>query len=59
MITTVLADCSDCQKEVEAKFLDCDGCYERYLERGGKPEKWDEVFCEHLICTECEADLSS
>lgn len=59
MMTTVLADCPTCKKEVEAKIVDCDGCYEAYLERGGHPEKWDDLYCEHIECLECGEDLSA
>lgn len=54
MMTTLLAECDDCNQEVEAKILDCDECYEKFLEQGGNPHKYDELMsCEHLVCLTC------
>lgn len=58
MVTTVLADCPTCKREVEAKILDCDACYEKFLAAGNDPNGWDELMCGHLECTVCQEDLS-
>jgi hypothetical protein len=58
MVTTVLADCPECQREVEAKILDCDNCFLSYQDRGGDPNHYDELqHCPHLMCLECEERL--
>jgi hypothetical protein len=54
VMTTVLADCEVCKKETECKFEDCDRCYERFLDAGGEPDKYDaDAMCAHLRCLEC------
>ena len=45
MITTVLADCTTCLREVEAAIIECDPCLEQ------------DVECEHLACLECGTRL--
>ena len=58
MVTTVLADCPLCQREVEAKLLDCDKCFEEFLAKGGEPNDWDELNCDHIACMICGEPLS-
>lgn len=53
VMTTILAECGSCEREVEAKILDCDDCFEGYLEQGGDPEKYNDLICQHLQCLEC------
>lgn len=58
MVTTVLAECPLCQREVEAKLLDCDACFEKFLATGADPNSWDEMMCEHLACMICGEPLN-
>lgn len=59
MYTTVLADCPECQREVDARIVDCDPCFEKFQDQGGNPNDYDELqHCEHLVCTVCEEPLS-
>lgn len=58
MVTLVLADCPECNREVDAKILDCDSCYETFLETGGRPEDWTDLNCTHLVCTVCDLCLN-
>lgn len=53
MMTTVLADCPTCNKEVEAKIVDCDHCYEGFIAAGGTADKYSDLLCEHIECLEC------
>lgn len=57
VVTTVLAYCPDCKHEVEAKILNCDTCFETYLQLGGNPDTWSDLECSHLECLECETLL--
>ena len=52
--TTVLADCEVCKKETACAWQNCDRCYEKFLDSGGEPDRYDGVdYCSHLRCTEC------
>jgi len=57
VVTTILADCPSCKKEVEAKILNCDTCFEDFLDAGGKEEDWDDLRCEHFQCLTCGEDF--
>lgn len=58
IMTTILAECPYCQKEIEARILGCDTCYEHFLDLGGKEEEWDDLACEHYRCLECGEDFN-
>lgn len=54
-MTTVLADCPTCETQRECKILDCDSCFEGFVELGGDPNEYDgDRGCEHLECLTCQ-----
>lgn len=57
MITTVLAECPECQQEREAKIVDCDHCYEGFIQAGGDPDKYTDLLCEHIECLTCDTRI--
>lgn len=60
MQTTVLADCPNCEKQQTALILDCDDCYEAFLDRHGDPNQYDgERDCPHLRCLVCDEHLGA
>jgi hypothetical protein len=59
-MTTVLADCPNCDKQVEAEILDCDDCFQAYIDLGGDPAIYDgDQECKHLECLTCEASVGA
>ena len=58
VMTTVLAECDVCKKEVEAKILECDDCFEVYMTTPGADEsKYGNQHCDHIQCRECGTRL--
>lgn len=57
-MTTVLAECDVCKREVEAKILNCDECFEEYAAAGGDPAKYNDLNCDHITCLECGTRLN-
>lgn len=58
VITTVVVDCPVCERDTDARLMDCDACYERWVALGAQPFPYDgEVMCEHVQCLQCQTVL--